>query len=172
MQMSTFVLLESGAFQAEHVLNGIAVLQERLWQVLPKENVLRRRWTAPALGLADQLRKRYEPGDRILLAGHSKGGASVNDVAWGLSHFGVPVHAEFLCDAFGDKLGRCPVVVPANVANVWVYVSEKNVIEGSRVKLTDPDKTAKFAYLPFDVAHPKMSLLPVFHADVLRVAAE
>lgn len=175
-EITPIVLGLTGAGQLENHLNGVRELEEKLWTILPKSRVIRRKHTAGAQGLAKLVRDLWIVAPKtspVFVYGHSMGGRKGALTCGELKKMAVPVRGLGLSDAFGKRLGKCPVVVPSNVQECWAFVSTENVIEGSEVKLEFVG-TELHELPPFDVAHARMSSLPEFHEaifnSVLRAA--
>jgi hypothetical protein len=171
----TLVLLQTGWGQLENVANYIRDLEDRLLEFLPSSHVWRKRHNdkkATPLMLANKIRTLYRknPELRVVLTGHSMGGRAVNDCAWRLKAFGVPVYAEVLCDAFGRGWGSEPIIAPSNVRIVEAFVSKENLIEGSEVCTEEDSGTVNIVHPPFNVSHIKMPKLSVYQDRVIAFA--
>jgi surfactin synthase thioesterase subunit len=171
METNTPIVLGlTGLGQLENRLNGVRELEEKLWTILPKSRVFRRKHTAKACQLAKLIRDLWifaPTTSPVFIYGHSMGGRRGAETCRALKALGVPVRGLGLSDAFGRRLGKRPVVVPANVVECWAFVSTENVIEGSEVR-RESEATILYELPPFDVAHAKMSSLPEFHDAIFN----
>lgn len=169
----TIVILLTGFLQPPHLSNGLAELKASI-QLDPACPtglvVVLKTWRADQKTLVRMIAA--DKSDRVILAGHSFGGAAVVELSAALKAEGVKVTALCLSDAVGhlDADSQRTLTVPANVVDLysWRRPAQKpngfpNVPHGSPIELAD-DKATHFLLdeKVEGVGHAAMDSLPQF----------
>lgn len=133
--MTTIIVTATGIGQRKNGRISNALLDEHL-RISGTQGVeaIHTTWRDNASSLADYIADKIQP-TRIVLAGHSKGGDFVNDVAVALAEFPAAVDALVLCDAWS---GAGEIVVPSNVRRLWSYRQSKNKPRGVELRVLSP----------------------------------
>ena len=136
--MTTLIVTATGIGQRKNGRISNALLDEHL-RISGTQGVeaIHTTWRDNASSLADYIADKIQP-TRIILAGHSKGGDFVNDVAWAMEQRGFYVDAMVLLDAW-NRMGL--IVVPSTVRELYSFRQSQNRPRGVEIELSEPDLT-------------------------------
>jgi pimeloyl-ACP methyl ester carboxylesterase len=185
-----WVVFISGFLQREGSATPFEKLHRRISKRIadPDTIVLLRSWRDSVDDLAQRIanwRNGCDP--HITIVGYSYGGWSANKLARALQGFDMQVDAMILCDPVGRWLGSwpsicsmlnvLPVVVPANVRNLWSFRQTRQRPYGARIALQREAQAIGFGRINAgtlwrgqtvlaEVPHVNMDDLPKFQETV------
>lgn len=158
------VCLLTGFMQPERISNGLADVRRAIEPLNPAE-LISTGWLCDINAIAKRILA-VKP-TKVVVAGHSKGGNTGNNLCGLLGFLGQRTHSLFLCDAFGGHVGRATIIVPKCVDFVWVWRGTRSAIKGSRVEREEDAACLMLERVTDRTPHRLMDELPEFQAAVL-----